>query len=35
MKMKKNLFLLFYVLAGIVLVSGYSWLVRYLPGRKS
>ena len=23
------------VLAGIVLVSGYSWLVRYLPGRKS
>lgn len=23
------------VLAGIVLVSGYGWLVRYLPGRKS
>ena len=23
------------VLAGIVLVSGYSWLVRYLPGRKN
>lgn len=23
------------VLAGVVLVSGYGWLVRYLPGRKS